>query len=517
MLRVDPAPVPDQALTPSLKPIAPNAFGYDQARHLLWRAGFGGTSEQIKLLADWGPAKSVDYILNFDRVPYDKPRPDAFDKDIMRPPSPEERRAIQAARNNRDEDTLAQLQAERQRRERLDRDQIREMRKAWLKRMIETPRPLEEKLTLFWHGHFATSYRTIENSYHMYLQNELFRKHALGSYADLMHGLIRDPAMIAYLDNNDSRKNKPNENLAREIMELFSLGIGNYSENDIKQGARALTGYTFEDDEFRLQKNNHDTGSKTILGATGNWDGDDFVRIILDQPACAKYITRRLYSFFVADVPPDERGGDKELDPAQRAVLRQFADLLRANRYELKPTLRKLFLSEHFYESRFMNDQIKSPVMLTVGAVRSLKTPVRDLAILNDAMDLMGQRLLFPPSVKGWEGGRSWINTSTYFVRQNTMAFLIAGKKPQGYDASADTQKYDAMALLAAHGAEGPVARGEPGAVVDALLRLTLGWTPAAAAAALRDFCRANADRINNETVSGMLLLITTMPEYQLC
>ncbi|MDX2131674.1 MAG: DUF1800 domain-containing protein [Planctomycetota bacterium] len=510
------API-DEKLEASLRPIKRKDFGYEQARHLLWRAGLGGNEKQVRYLADIGPEKAVDLLVNYKPSDFAWPGEREFDPDIMRPPSEQERQAYRMAQRNQDEETLARLRLERERRERDDRAQITQVQKWWLARMIETPNPLEEKMTLFWHGLLATNYRTIENSYHMFLQNQTFRKHAVGSYADLLKALIRDPAMLAYLDNNDSRKNRPNENLAREIMELFSLGVGNYTEQDIKEGARALTGYTFRDDEFVLEKDNHDTGKKTILGQTGNWDGDDFVRIILSQPACPRYISRRLYHHFVADVPPDERGGDKGLDPAQRAVLRQMAISLSGGKYELKPVLRKLFLSEHFYEPRFMNDQIKSPVQLVVGACRSLDTPVRDLSILNDAMDLMGQRLMFPPSVKGWEGGRAWINTSTYYVRQNTLAFLIAGKRPRGYDPTARTQTYDAMALLTPYGKDSPVGRGEPRAVAEALLRLALGWAPSAGVAELLAFLGSNENAVNNETVSGMLLLISAMPEYQLC
>lgn len=501
----------------TLRPIKKEGFGFDQARHLLWRAGFGGTPEQVRTLASWGPERAVDYILGYSDIPYEEPAEDRFDKDIMRPPTPEERRMAAEARRKGDEDTLAMLQVERQRRERDDRRQMGEFQKWWLRRMIETPRPLEEKMVLFWHGLLATSFRTIENSYHMYLQNQLFRRHAVGSYADLMYGLIRDPAMIAYLDNNDSRKGRPNENLAREIMELFSLGIGNYTEEDIKEGARALTGYTFEDDRFVLQRNNHDTGGKTILGQKGNWDGDDFVRIILEQPACSQYVGKRLYSYFVADVPPEERGGDRSLPAPQRQAIRQFCESLRASRYELRPALRRLFLSDHFYSPRFMNEQIKSPVMLGVGAVRSLNCPARDLSILVDAMDLMGQNLGHPPSVKGWEGGRSWINTSTMFVRQNLLAFLLTGRRPQGYDSAADSVRFDPMPLIAhLDEREGEAAR-DPAKVIGALMRVTLGQEPAHAAAALGQFFEKGGNRVTRENLVGLLLLLTAMPEYQLC
>jgi uncharacterized protein (DUF1800 family) len=500
----------DYSVASLTKPIDPKLFGYDQARHLLWRAGFGGTEAQIQTLVKWGPVKSVDHLLEYGKIAFDEPGADTFDKNIIHPPTEEERQMAQEARRSQDEDKLAKLRLMRQQAERDDRLQMAEMQKWWLKRMIETPRPLEERMTLFWHGHFATSFRGVEDSYHMYLQNQLFRKHALGNFGDMLFAIIRDPAMIKFLNNNESRKGHPNENLAREIMELFSLGVGNYTEHDIKEGARALTGYSYQDDEFVFQKQNHDTGIKTILGKEGALDGDGFVQAILEQRACASYITRKLYNFFVADVPPDERGGDKELDPAQKAVLHEMAGALLAGKYEVKPVLRKLFLSEHFYERRFMNEQIKSPVQLVVGAVRSLNTPVRDLSILADALDLMGQRIFMPPSVKGWDGGRSWINTSTVFVRQNILTFLLTGKKPQGYDSSANTDRFDALAILPED------AKGSQ-EVVDAVMRVTLGQQPSAAREALLGYLREQDDKIDNKTVTGLVLLATAMPEYQLC
>jgi uncharacterized protein (DUF1800 family) len=502
-----PSAIADDAVARSLRQLDPKLFGYDQARHLLWRAGLGGTDAQISLLVDWGLKKSVDYIVDFEKVPFEEPTPDQFDKDIMRPPDAEERAMVAQARRSRDEDALARLQQERQRRERLDRSQMGEVQKWWLRRMIETPRPLEEKLTLLWHGHFATNYRAIENSWHMFQQNQLFRQHAAGNFGELLGAIIRDPAMIAYLNNNQSRKGRPNENLARELMELFSLGVGNYTEKDIKEGARALTGYTFEDDQFVFQRQNHDNGTKTILGRTGTIDGDGFVAAILAQRACASFIARKLYHHFVADVPPDERGGEKLLGAPQRAVLMEMASTLLEGRYEVKPLLRKLFLSQHFYEKQFVGQQIKSPVQLVVGAIRSLNTPPRDLSILNDALRLMGQDLYLPPSVKGWDGGRSWINTSTLFVRQNVLAFLLTGRRGSGGQAVGD--RFDAVSLLP-EGVRGPAE------VIDAVLKLTLGQAPAHGRETLASFLGSKENAVNNQTVTGMLLLATAMPEYQL-
>jgi len=512
-MRLQPEPVADPAdddLSPSLKPLPRAAFGAAQARHLLWRAGFGATEAQIATIAEWGPERSVDHLLGFAEIPYEDDAAAAFDKDIMHPPTEEDRRLYAQARRSQNEDVLAQARAERQRREQADRKQVVDLQRWWLRRMIETPRPLEEKLTLFWHGHFATNYRVIEDSWHVYQQNRLFRRNASGSFATLLAGIIRDPAMIAYLDNNDSRKGMPNENLARELMELFSLGVGNYREGDIKEGARALTGYTFKDDDFEFNRRNHDAGGKTILGRKGNLDGEGFVAAILARRACAAFITRKLYAYFVADIPMDERGREPA-DPAQKAVLKRLASTLYLGRYEIRPVLRALFLSEHFYEPRVMGEQIKSPVQLVVGAVRSLGTPVRDLSILNDALDLMGQRLFHPPSVKGWDGGRSWINTSTLFVRQNIAAFLLTGKKPQGYDTTEDSP-YDPLPLLIPAGTP-----GSPDALIDAALRVTLGRTPPGARDQLWKFIEARGGAIDRGAAVGALLLATAMPEYQLC
>jgi uncharacterized protein (DUF1800 family) len=501
----------------TLTPIKPAEFGYEQARHLLWRAGFGGTPQQIQTLASWGPEKSVDYLLEFDKVPAEGGALDRFSNDIMRPPSEEERRAYNEARRSGNEDRLAELRRMRQQREGEDRRQMAEIQKWWLKRMIETGRPLEEKLTLFWHGHFATNYRTIEDSFHMLLQNELFRREAAGSFERLLRGIIRDPAMIAYLDNNDSRKGRPNENLAREIMELFALGIGNYTEQDIKEGARALTGYTFRDDAFYLDERNHDTGMKRILGASGNLNGDEFVDAILARPECSQFVARKLYHFFVEEIPTPERARLADLKPHQRGLIGEMARSLAGGRYEVKPVLRRLFLARSFYHPRIMNQQIKSPVELVVGAVRSLNAPVRDLGILNDALDLMGQNLFMPPSVKGWDGGRSWVNTSTMFVRQNIMAFLLTGKKPQGYDSTADTMRFDPMPLLGELAKASPGSERDPQAVADYLLRLTVGVSPQAGRDAMASFISKANGRLTPDSVTGMLLLCTSMPEYQLC
>lgn len=488
-------------------------FGYDQARHLLWRAGFGGTPAQIQTLAAWGLKKSVDHLIDGATDAVEPVKADDFKDDIVRQLTRTERLAYRRAQRAGDEDALAKFRQERQERQRSDRRQIRRIQLWWLTRLIQTPRPLEEKMTLFWHGHFATGYRKIENSYHMFLQNQRFRAQALGNYGELLFAIIRDPAMIRYLDNDRSRIGQPNENLARELMELFSLGEGNYRESDIKDGARALTGYTFEGNEFIYRDNFHDQGSKRILGASGRLDGDDFVRAILARRDCSRFIARKLYRYFVADVPDDNRA----TSAGARGAIAQIAQTMLASRYEIKPVLRRLFMSAHFYHDSIRNQQIKGPIQLVVGAIRSMLTPTRDLSVLIDALDLMGQNIFYPPSVKGWDGGRSWINTSTLFVRQNILSYLLTGKMPQGYDRSSDEDRYDPQVLMSALGDADPEAVQDPARVVEYLLRFTLGTAPTSARADLEAFIGTNGGRMTPDMITGVLLLITAMPEYQLC
>lgn len=499
------------AMTASMRPLAAERFGFAEARHLLWRAGFGGTPQQIQALAQIGPERAVEHLVEYDAIPFEPVRSDAFRSDIMRPNTPAERLALAQARRNNDEETVARFRAERQEAQGQDRRQMVQIQEWWLKRMIESPRPLEEKMTLFWHGHFATSYRTVEDSWHMYRQNQFFRDNATGNFADLMYGIIRDPAMLAYLDNNDSRRGRPNENLARELMELFSLGEGNYTEQDIKEGARALTGYTFDDDAFIFNERNHDGDSKRIFGRTGAFDGDDFVTAILERRECSRFMAAKLHRYFV--IAPT---GRDEIDRPAAEVQRDLANALLRHKYALKPVLKRLFLSEHFYSPALMNEHIKSPAELIVGAVRSLNTPVRSLTVLNDAMNLMGQSLFFPPSVAGWEGGRSWINTSTLFVRQNILVFLLTGKLPRGREALRN-DPYDPTFLLEQLARAQPGADRDSNAVIEYLLRLTVGRRTDRNHTALRTFVDEHGGRITPEIMTGLLLLITATPDYQLC
>jgi uncharacterized protein (DUF1800 family) len=494
----------------ALQPLDPKKFDQRSAQHLLQRAGFGGTTQQAQALANLGIQKAVDYIVNYKELPDpSSPSQDDYDKDIIRPATPTERDEIRAARKSGDEKIVDKFRLERQRRQREDRKQIAKMEQWWIRRLISTPRPLEEKLTLFWHGHFATGYRTIENSYHMYLQNIFFRKNAMGNFKeDLVRGIIHDPAMIKYLNNDKNKKQAPNENLARELMELFTLGEGDgYTEDDIKEGARTLTGFTVQDDDFTLKTNLHDTGTKKIFGRTGKFDGDDFVDLIFTRPSASTFIIEKLYLFFVNDLPHGETADSKVF---VRALSKKF----KQDDWNIKPIIKAMFLSQHFYDEVNRNAIIKSPVHLIVQAVRMFNPPSRKKMthVLAIASDLMGQRLFAPPSVKGWDGGRAWINTSTMFMRQNALLYLLTGQRPDSEAWDADSTPFNAMPLL-------QVKTRTPKTVINYLLTSILNVEKPEddRLSALENYLKTQNNTINNETVTGLLTLITAMPEYQLC
>jgi uncharacterized protein (DUF1800 family) len=348
----------------------------------------------------------------------------------------------------------------------------------------------------------------------MFMQNQLFRRYATGNVKQLTHRIIRDPAMLRYLNNNQNSRRAPNENLARELMELFTLGEGNhYTEEDIKEAARALTGWTFYDDHFmgpgsRGYDKRHDDGAKLILGHVGRWDGDDLVDIIFRHATASEHITWKLYRYFVNDLP-----GEPDPD-AQRFIIR-LARELRRHGFDLKPVLLTLFKSQHFYDEQNVAALIKSPTQLIVQGLRSLRTPTRRMTALLSAADLMGQNLFYPPSVKGWDGGRAWINTATMFVRQNLMIYLLTGRRPAAYPWEKDGKSFKATHLVEHLKREG---KYDPQEVATYLLRFGLGTQPhAERIETLVQFVEDHGGKIDNDMLVALLSLITAMPEYQLC
>jgi uncharacterized protein (DUF1800 family) len=298
-----------------------------------------------------------------------------------------------------------------------------QLRGWWLYVILHCGHPLREKLTLFWHNHFATSIVKVRNSDLMFRQNCLLRDHALGKFGPMLHAISRDGAMLLWLDSNRNVVGQPNENYARELMELFSLGVGNYTEPDVREAARAFTGWHTSNAGFTFQPRLHDDGSKTVLTRTGNWSGDDILRIVLDQPAAARFLVRKLYRYFISESadPPD-------------TLLAPLADSFRTSNYDIAALVRTMLSSRHFYSEHAFRQRVKSPVEFVVGAIntvcRSLD-PDQKFALPQQALvsrlTAMGQPLFAPPNVKGWPGGRAWLNTATMLERDNFAAALSTG------------------------------------------------------------------------------------------
>lgn len=282
----------------------------------------------------------------------------------------------------------------------------------WLLRMLQTPCQFLEKTTLFWHGHFATSAEKVANSRAMLSQIELLRSHAMGRFEPMVQGISRDVAMLIYLDSQENRKTRPNENFARELMELFCLGPGNYSERDIKELARCFTGWEIRRGRFRFNANQHDSGDKQLLGERGALSGERAVQVILGQPATARLIARKLVRFFVCE---ESKLTDELLEPV---CLR-----LRETDFDLRSAMHMILTSRLFYAEETIGGKIKSPIELSVGLLRGLGGQ-GDLNQLSDRLLGLGQLPLYPPNVKGWSGGRQWINASTYLGRSNLVSSI---------------------------------------------------------------------------------------------
>ncbi len=292
----------------------------------------------------------------------------------------------------------------------LNFERMYETRKWWLERMMASPRNLTEKMTLFWHGHFTSDFDAAILAQHLYKQNATLRQFALGNFRDFLKAIYKDPTMLVYLDGWSNVASAPNENFARELLELFTLGVGNYTETDIKEAARAFTGWQI--DFFHLKgffnPVLHDHGEKTFLGQTGQFDGDDIIDIILQQPRAATFICTQLHEFFVSR-EPDE------------AFVAELANTLRDGDYELAPVVRQMLLSDQFYSQNAVASLIKSPVDLTVSNARMLSSQEVNLLFVFFSHALLDQELMNPPNVAGWPGQRSWISPTTY-VWRNTIS-----------------------------------------------------------------------------------------------
>lgn len=403
-----------------LAPIGPADWNYELAAHLLERAGFGGTPEEIQALAKMTPAQAIARLVRFEGTDVSGLLP--FEHSGVHDPGlepfPPTRPAVTDLAKEKGEALGIKVKPAGNRRLQPIVDEFFYWLRAssletnrvsywWANRMLTSPRPLQEKMALFWHGHFASNEAKVRDYRKLLGQLELFQQKGTGNFRDLTVAVAQDPAMLSFLDAGVNVKGASNENFAREIMEIFTMGVGHYTEKDIREAARAFTGWNYVDVKFVVNKDQHDDGEKTFLGHTGRLDGVDVIDIIMQQPATADYIAGKIYRYFVR----------QDLSPE---LQKQLGAVLRDGHYEIAPLLEKIFLSRDFYSPASVGTQIKSPVQLAVGTYRKLgQRSIPGVPDFNLATAALGQQLFSPPTVAGWAGGQSWITPGLLLERGN--------------------------------------------------------------------------------------------------
>jgi uncharacterized protein (DUF1800 family) len=452
------------------EPTADNPWDRRKVGHLYRRAAFGATAAELDAGVKAGQEKTIDRLLAGAADSEEFTRTSQFmaSERSMPPGAPQ-----------------ARLSA------------------WWLDRMLKTAHPLREKLTLFWHNHFATSNAKVQNARYMLGQYHLMRNHALGSFRDMLLEMGTDPAMLVWLDTVTSTKGNPNENYARELMELFSLGIGNYTEADIREAAKAFTGYEVKGGKGTLNTRQHDAGEKNVFGKKGRFKGEDIAKLCLEKEACPRFIVRKMYRFLVSEAD----GGPAELiDP--------LAEQYREWGFDTGKLVATMLRSNLFFSPAAYRAKIKCPVEFALGIVRGLEGAAGALP-LAEALEGLGQVLFAPPSVKGWDGGPAWLNAQTLLGRNNLALAITSGEDNRFATRS------DPAAVLAKHGANTDAE------VVDFLLGVFLqGDVQPAARDKLLDYLKtaksvkypvywASAD-VRNHRTRAAAHLVLTLPEFQL-
>jgi uncharacterized protein (DUF1800 family) len=491
-----------------LSPLPSSKWNEATAAHLLNRAAFGGTPAEIEAIRQKGVAGAVHELVDFPAGAAN-----------VAPPAWAHPRNIRAMRMaaRADENDPGQRQARMREIQRMEGEEGLDLRRWWLEQMMNSRAPLLEKMTLFWHGHFATSIQKVKDAYWMWRQNDTLRRNALGRFASLVKQMSRDPAMMIYLDLQQSRKEHPNENFARELMELFTVGIGNYTEQDVRESARAFTGYRVDmtTQQFRFAPAQHDRTIKNFLGRIGPLNGDDIIDILVSKPACGQFIAKKIWRFFAEDNPTP-------------GTVDRVAATIRAHNFEIRPVLREIFSAEEFYAERAMRSQIKSPIQYIVQTSKVLEAPLPASVAAQNAMRQMGQILFAPPNVKGWDGGKSWITTSTLLFRYNFANYLVNGdamlpkpaagkgagpgfRRAAQLNAEIQREPIDPAKLIPAE------LRDSPDELVDFLsTRLFATRALENERKAFVQYVEAGKPDTSDATLRGLLHLMMSTPQFQL-
>jgi uncharacterized protein (DUF1800 family) len=472
-----------------------------KVKHLYNRAGFGISYTDLEKLSRKNPGKVVDNLLK-DSQKHD---PITLVNDY------ESKRQLLAQAGLYSKKDLSDN--EKKMRQQIIREQnevSRDLNIAFVNKMINTDAPLREKMTLFWHGHFACR---SNNPFFAQQLNNIQRENGLGSFKTLLVEVSKSPAMLQYLNNQQNRKGKPNENFARELMELFTLGRGNYTEQDIKESARSFTGWMYDKDgTFIFRENLHDTGTKSFFGKIGNFEGENIIDIILEKPETSQFIARKVYKFFVNDTPNEDH-------------VKELATHFYNSKYDIASMMKKMFTSDWFYSPENVGTKIKSPAEFLVGLSREFYVTYNKPQVLIQLQSSLGQYLFNPPNVAGWPGGQSWIDSSSLMLRMRIPS-LVLNDGEIDFSGKADPED-EAVIALSRTATSNANANMKPKSYVNAnadwpkfLATLPKGLTPLA----LTEFLlqpKLNAKITtmvsDNKGLRSTAVEITSMPEYQLC
>jgi len=486
-----------------LKPLSRSKWDFRTAAHLINRAGFGAPPSEIEKIEALGPEDAVSHFVDFEKIPDTTPNPE------WARPDPERAEMFLTLRRASEEERRQKLRAV----QRSDREHMMELRGWWLNRMATGPRPLQEKMVLFWHGHFATSVEKVREAYLMWRQNDLFRRHATGNWLEMLVEVAKDPAMLIWLDQGQSRKEHPNENFAREVMELFALGEGHYTEKDIAEAARSLTGWSYERPRQRFLERPmwHYRGEKTIFGRKGNFDGEDFLQMVVEQPQAPRFIMAKIWNFFAGEMPND-------------AITTELSGIFRKAGNSFKPAIHAMFLSEEFYAPNVIRNQVKSPVQWLVGSVRVLERELPPPMLCFTLTRNLGQDLFAPPNVKGWDGGLSRITTNNLLARYNEAAALVKGDMSGSVAQMVNNPGVNMQIERRLRNPPGRVdvsklfaekERSDAEALIGALeKRLLQDKLKPRQEKALRDYV-ASQKQLNDDAVLNAIRLVMSTPEYQ--
>lgn len=476
-----------------LAPLPKSEWSRRKAKHLLNRAGLGHTPKTLNTFSDLSPSEAVDRLVDFEEQATSFSEPDNL------PP----RWSFGEYRTKlKEEEDLSKEQRENKVNEYKNKHKnaIRNLKAWWLKRFHQTNRPLQEKLALFWHGHFATEASVVKNARWNYQLYKVFRTHAAGNVQKLAFEVARSPMMLKYLDNDTNRFQHPNENWARELLELHTLGLGEYTEEDVMEAARAFTGWTIEDGKFSFYEKWHDNGPKVFLGERGRFDGAEVLKIIFQQRPTAGFLALKTWKYFVREEPEPK-------------LIRKLAETLWNHDYEMKPMLRQLFRSRYFYSDQVMGEKVKNPVQLIVSLLNLLEVQPNDngYQFLAGMSKHLGQDLFDPPNVSGWDRNSAWINTGTLRYRYNMPEQVLQKSKLGTFDAT------DFFDSLPAKSVAETVEQLEHRFLVPSLDRKQKQLLKNTLAPNASGTDSLDPEQHSNDRLQDTLVLLLSSPEFQVC